>query len=144
VNEPGGDGINVSKALKKLGVASVVLFPAGGKTRRINARAVTITMSPGPEANRHNASARLSSRPNRRKSAGKFPHKTTMPDQLLPSAPFCAPHDPKPRRPRLALPPLACDTHAHVCGPEALYPYWAGRVYTPPPTALPEGLARQN
>jgi 6-phosphofructokinase 2 len=30
VNEPGGGGINVSKALKKLGAASVALFPAGG------------------------------------------------------------------------------------------------------------------
>jgi len=29
-NEPGGGGINVSKALKKLGVASVALFPSGG------------------------------------------------------------------------------------------------------------------
>jgi 6-phosphofructokinase 2 len=30
VNEPGGGGINVSKALKKLGAESVALFPAGG------------------------------------------------------------------------------------------------------------------
>jgi 6-phosphofructokinase 2 len=30
VHEPGGGGINVSKALKKLGAASVALFPAGG------------------------------------------------------------------------------------------------------------------
>jgi 6-phosphofructokinase 2 len=29
-NEPGGGGINVSKALKKLGAESVALFPAGG------------------------------------------------------------------------------------------------------------------
>ena len=29
-NEPGGSGINVSKALKKLGIASVALFPSGG------------------------------------------------------------------------------------------------------------------
>ena len=29
-NEPGGGGINVSKALKKLGIASVALFPSGG------------------------------------------------------------------------------------------------------------------
>ncbi len=59
-----------------------------------------------------------------------------MPDQLLPTAPLCAAHDLDPRRPRLVLPPLACDTHAHVCGPEARHPYWAGRVYTPP-DALP-------
>lgn len=30
LNEPGGGGINVSKALKKLGAESVALFPAGG------------------------------------------------------------------------------------------------------------------
>lgn len=30
VNEPGGGGINVSKALKKLGVEATALFPAGG------------------------------------------------------------------------------------------------------------------
>jgi 6-phosphofructokinase 2 len=30
VNEPGGGGINVSKALKKLDAATVALFPAGG------------------------------------------------------------------------------------------------------------------
>jgi len=30
VNEPGGGGINVSKALKKLGAVSMALFPAGG------------------------------------------------------------------------------------------------------------------
>ena len=53
-----------------------------------------------------------------------------MADQLL--APLCAPHDPDPRRPKLTLPPLSCDTHAHVCGPEVVYPYWSGRVYTPP------------
>lgn len=30
LNEPGGGGINVSKALKKLGLTSVALFPSGG------------------------------------------------------------------------------------------------------------------
>ena len=28
-------------------------------------------------------------------------------------APLCAAHDPNPRKPKLALPPLACDTHMH-------------------------------
>ena len=51
-------------------------------------------------------------------------------------APLCAAHDPNPRKPKLVLPPLACDTHAHVCGPESRYPYWSGRIYTPP-DALP-------
>jgi predicted TIM-barrel fold metal-dependent hydrolase len=42
-----------------------------------------------------------------------------------------------PRKPRLALPPLACDCHAHICGPASRYRYWAGRVYTPPDCLLP-------
>ena len=52
------------------------------------------------------------------------------------SAPLCAAHDPNPRKPDLALPPLACDTHAHVCGPASRYPYSPARIYTPP-DALP-------
>lgn len=51
-------------------------------------------------------------------------------------APLCAAHDPQPRMPRLVLPALACDTHAHVCGPASRYPYAAARIYTPP-DALP-------
>jgi predicted TIM-barrel fold metal-dependent hydrolase len=54
-----------------------------------------------------------------------------------PAAPLCAAPDPLPRRPRLALPPLACDCHAHICGPASRYPYWDGRVYTPPDCLLP-------
>jgi 2-pyrone-4,6-dicarboxylate lactonase len=46
--------------------------------------------------------------------------------------PFCAPPDPTPRRPRLALPPGACDTHTHVFGPTSLYPFAKLRGYTPP------------
>jgi 2-pyrone-4,6-dicarboxylate lactonase len=52
------------------------------------------------------------------------------------SAPSCAPHDPHPHPPRVAFPPLSCDTHAHVCGPAERYPYWSERIYTPP-DALP-------
>ncbi len=60
-----------------------------------------------------------------------------MPEAEIPaSAPLCAAHDPNPRKPRLAMPPLACDAHAHVCGPAARYPYAAARIYTPP-DALP-------
>lgn len=55
---------------------------------------------------------------------------------MLDSAPLCTAHDPHPRKPRIALPPLACDTHAHVCGPASRYPYSAARIYTPP-DALP-------
>jgi 2-pyrone-4,6-dicarboxylate lactonase len=65
-----------------------------------------------------------------------------MADQLLQGrAPVCAAHDPEPRKPNFVLPRLACDTHAHVCGPEARYPYWEGRVYTPP-DALPAQYRR--
>lgn len=47
-------------------------------------------------------------------------------------APPCAAPDPHPRKPAYALPPLACDSHAHVCGPAGLYPYSPARIYTPP------------
>jgi predicted TIM-barrel fold metal-dependent hydrolase len=50
----------------------------------------------------------------------------------------CAPPDFKPRKPRLALPPLACDTHAHILGPAARYTYAPARVYTPPDCLLPD------
>jgi predicted TIM-barrel fold metal-dependent hydrolase len=36
------------------------------------------------------------------------------------------------------MPPLACDTHAHICGPIARAPYSERRVYTPPDALLPE------
>jgi predicted TIM-barrel fold metal-dependent hydrolase len=32
----------------------------------------------------------------------------------------------------VAVPPLACDVHAHVCGPDSRYPLIAQRLYTPP------------
>ena len=46
--------------------------------------------------------------------------------------PFCAAPDPAPHAPRFAMPARACDTHAHVFGPAAAYPYQANRGYTPP------------
>lgn len=46
--------------------------------------------------------------------------------------PVCLPHDSHPQRPSVAVPPLACDVHAHVCGPADRYPYIAERLYTPP------------
>ncbi len=36
-----------------------------------------------------------------------------------------------PRKPRLALPPGACDTHFHVFGPQARFPFAAERRFTP-------------
>ena len=53
-------------------------------------------------------------------------------------APPCAPPDFSPRRPKLRLPAHACDCHAHVLGPAALYVYSSARVYTPPDCPLPE------
>lgn len=50
--------------------------------------------------------------------------------------PLCAAFDPKPRKPRIAIPRLSCDTHAHVCGPSSHYPYYAKRTYTPPDSLL--------
>ena len=51
-------------------------------------------------------------------------------------APLCQAFDPKPHKPAIKLPPLACDTHAHVFGPEELYPYSSKRIYTPPDSLL--------
>jgi len=46
--------------------------------------------------------------------------------------PACAPPDPATRAPSFTFAPLACDCHAHVCGPQARFPYAAQRIYTPP------------
>ena len=51
-------------------------------------------------------------------------------------APPCAPPDFNPRKPRLTLPKLACDTHAHILGPIAQHAYSPARVYTPPDCLL--------
>ena len=50
--------------------------------------------------------------------------------------PLCAAPDPTPHQSKLRLPALACDTHAHICGPATRYPYWSGRIYTPPDCVL--------
>ena len=52
-------------------------------------------------------------------------------------APECAPPDPAPRAPRETFPALACDCHAHICGPQATYGYIPERIYTPPDALLP-------
>jgi predicted TIM-barrel fold metal-dependent hydrolase len=54
-----------------------------------------------------------------------------------PEAPLCAAPDPQPRKPRIAMPRNACDTHAHICGPIETYAYSDRRVYTPPDALLP-------
>jgi len=52
--------------------------------------------------------------------------------------PSCAAPDPNPNSPRLKLPPLSCDCHAHICGPAARYSYSHERTYTPPDALLPQ------
>jgi len=50
------------------------------------------------------------------------------PDDLTPTIP---PPDPNPKKPRLKLPPLACDSHFHVFGPHGKFPFAANRPFTP-------------
>ena len=54
------------------------------------------------------------------------------------SIPVCAPPDPHPHAPKCEFPPLACDCHAHICGPQSVYKYIAERIYSPPDALLPE------
>lgn len=49
--------------------------------------------------------------------------------------PACPPPR-QPSQPKIAPPPDACETHAHVFGPAARFPYAAERSYTPPSTDL--------
>lgn len=51
--------------------------------------------------------------------------------------PVCAPPDPHPRTPAFAFPPLACDCHAHICGPQDVFRYIPERIYSPPDALLP-------
>jgi predicted TIM-barrel fold metal-dependent hydrolase len=46
-----------------------------------------------------------------------------------------------PSRPRIRLPAGAWDTHFHVLGPQARFPYAAKRKYTPPDAPLDRALA---
>jgi len=52
--------------------------------------------------------------------------------------PICATFDAAPRKPRITLPSLACDTHAHICGPQARYAYYSERIYTPADALVPD------
>jgi 2-pyrone-4,6-dicarboxylate lactonase len=44
----------------------------------------------------------------------------------------CKAPDPKPKKPKFALPANSCDAHCHVFGPANVFPYAADRSYTPP------------
>src|SRR6201746_1587963 len=50
----------------------------------------------------------------------------------------------EPTRPKVPPPPNACDTHAHVCGPAARFPYADDRSYTPPDAPLAKYLAMRD
>ena len=56
------------------------------------------------------------------------------------SIPVCQGPDPKPTKPKFTPPPGACDTHAHIFGPESKYAYSPKRGYTPPDALLPAYL----
>lgn len=46
-------------------------------------------------------------------------------------SPGCPPPHPAPRKPALALPPGSCDSHCHIFGPAAVFPYAPDRTFTP-------------
>jgi 2-pyrone-4,6-dicarboxylate lactonase len=52
--------------------------------------------------------------------------------------PVCAPPDPRPHKPKFEFPSLACDCHAHICGPQKIYKYIPQRIYSPPDALVPE------
>jgi len=52
--------------------------------------------------------------------------------------PVCAPPDPHPATPKFKFPPLACDCHAHICGPQDVYKYIPERIYSPPDALIPD------
>jgi len=54
------------------------------------------------------------------------------------------PPHPDPHRPRLALPPGACDAHCHIFGPGDRFPYSDDRTYTPPDAPLEKFEALQE
>lgn len=66
---------------------------------------------------------------------------TSLEEQVSDAAPLCAAPDPSPKAPGFALPPGACDSHAHICGPASRYLYSQERIYTPPDALLPDYLA---
>jgi 2-pyrone-4,6-dicarboxylate lactonase len=50
---------------------------------------------------------------------------------MLDVSPSCPRPDPQPRKPRFALPSSSCDSHFHVFGPHAVFPFAANRPFTP-------------
>ncbi len=52
------------------------------------------------------------------------------------NAPLCQAPDQALKKPGLILCKNATDCHAHICGPQSLYPYTPNRIYTPPDALL--------
>lgn len=55
---------------------------------------------------------------------------------MIATAPTCQPPDPGPVAPNLVVPAGATDTHMHIFGPEATYPFVAKRNFTPPDASV--------
>ena len=60
------------------------------------------------------------------------------------SIPMCEAAQADVAAPGFQLPPLACDTHAHVFGPSSQYPYTPNRTYTPPDALLEQYIDLHN
>jgi 2-pyrone-4,6-dicarboxylate lactonase len=56
-----------------------------------------------------------------------FRDSASLPEPAL----SCPPPHPSPRTPALRLPENSCDSHCHVIGPAARFPYAADRTFTP-------------
>jgi 2-pyrone-4,6-dicarboxylate lactonase len=52
------------------------------------------------------------------------------------SEPICPGPDPNPKKPARTLPPGSCDSHCHIFGPTAKFPYAPDRTFTPPEVPL--------
>ena len=65
-------------------------------------------------------------------------NQVTPGSQATPEAPYCPAPDRDPRPPRHPFPAGACESHAHVCGPEAQFKYDPARIYTPHDSLLSE------
>jgi predicted TIM-barrel fold metal-dependent hydrolase len=46
--------------------------------------------------------------------------------------------------PSLDIPTLSCDCHMHIFGPRSVFPYFAGRIYTPPEASVGDYLAMRK
>lgn len=66
-------------------------------------------------------------------AGAKHAFATALPTEKAPAT--LGPH-PNPHTPKFRMPPLACDTHTHIFGPDSKYPYSPTRTYTPPEAPL--------